>query len=53
MALAMEATLMFIGLFGPNLGYSKIPKMSKDEQGVNNQFKGINLLSSPEHLKQL
>ena len=27
--------------------------MSNDEQGVKNQFKGINLLSSPEPLKQL
>ena len=35
------------------LGTAKIPGMSKAEQGVKNQFKGINLLSSPEPLKQL
>ena len=32
---------------------SKIPWMSKGEEGVQNQFKGINLLNSPESLKQL
>ena len=32
---------------------AKIPGMSKVEQGVKNQFKGINMLSSPEPLKQL
>ena len=32
---------------------AKIPGMSKGEQGVKNQFKGINLLISPEPSKQL
>ena len=32
---------------------AKTPGMSKDEQGVKNHFKGINLLSSVEPLKQL
>ena len=32
---------------------AKIPRMSKGEQGVKNQFKGTNLLKSPEPLKQL
>jgi hypothetical protein len=30
----MAATLMFISLFGPNLGYSQNTGMSKGEQGV-------------------
>ena len=35
------------------LATAEVPGMSKGEQGVENQFKGINLLSSPEPLKQL
>jgi hypothetical protein len=46
----MEATLLFIGLFGPNLDHSQ---NTRDEQGGTNQFKGLNLLNSPEPLKQL
>ena len=38
----MEATLMFISLFGPNLA-AKLPGMTKGEQGVKNPFKGMNL----------
>ena len=51
----MEATLMFISLFGPNLGYSQNTRdeQGKGEQGGKNQFKGINLISSLEPLKQL
>ena len=49
----MEATLMFISLFALILAKAKIPGMSKGEQGVKNPFKGINLLNSPEPLKQL
>ena len=34
----MEATFMFMSLFGPNLGHSQIPGMNKGEQGMKNQF---------------
>ena len=40
----------YIGLI---LATAKIPGMSKGEQGVKNQFKGISFLISPEPLKQL
>ena len=49
--LPMEATLMFISLFGPNIGYSQ--KNTRDEQGVKNQLKGLDLISSTEPLEQL
>ena len=45
----MEAAF-YLGLI---LAAAKIPGLSKGEQGGKNQFKGINLLSSPEPLKQL
>ena len=48
----MEATLLFISLLSQILATSKIPGMSKGEQGVKNHFKGINLLSCAEPLKQ-
>ena len=35
------------------LSTAKIPGMGKGEQGVKNQFKGLNLINSPEPLKQL
>ena len=35
------------------LATAKIPGMSKGEQGVKTQFKSMNLLISPEPLKQL
>jgi hypothetical protein len=49
----MEAILMYISFLGLILATAKIPGMSKGEQGVKNQLKGINLLNSPEPLKQL
>ena len=49
----MDATLMFIRFLGLILASAKIPEMSKGEQDVKHQFKGKNLLSNPEPLKQL
>ena len=40
----------FLGII---LATAQIPGMSKDEQGVKNQFKGMSFLISPEPLKQL
>ena len=41
---------MYISFLGLILATAKIPGMSKGEQGVKNQLKGINLLNSPESL---
>ena len=44
---------MFISLVGPNIGYILNTRDEQGNQGVKNQLKSKNLLSSPKPLKQL